>query len=70
VTTIALQALEHLLDSVICVQRDGTVTFLNQAACDMLQLSPTRVLNKKRIDSILSIDGIPYDLTQMHSDAL
>jgi signal transduction histidine kinase len=44
---ITLKALEHLLDSIIFVQRDGTVTFLNQVARDMLQMSPTRILNKK-----------------------
>jgi diguanylate cyclase (GGDEF)-like protein len=54
--------LEYFVDGTICVDRSGVVTTINQAACELLQVSSVRIVNKKKIEDIIQVDGEPFNL--------
>jgi diguanylate cyclase (GGDEF)-like protein len=62
------QVLEHLPDGFVCVDRAGVVTFINQVACDMLQISPEQVSNRKKLSEVLRVDDKPYDFANLEAD--
>lgn len=60
---ISLDSLEYFVDGVICVDPSGKVIRINQAACDLLGLTATRVVEKKLIEDVLMVNANRFDRT-------
>jgi diguanylate cyclase (GGDEF)-like protein len=55
------QIFEYFLDGIICFQKDGTISYINPAACTLLNISSVRVTNKRKIQDLILIDEDPFD---------
>lgn len=55
------QIFEYFLDGVICFQKDGLISYINPAACNLLSISSVRVINKKKIQNLLLVDEKSFD---------
>jgi len=58
---ISLDSLEYFVDGVICVDLSGKVIRINQAACDLLGVTATRVVDKKLIEDVLLVSSKNFD---------
>lgn len=58
---ISIDSLEYFVDGVICVDPSGKISRINQAACELLGVSATRIVEKKQVEDLLLVNSAKFD---------